>query len=156
MDCEYLPQFPRRPQTCPATYFLSPRDCYHWTATISCHQSRSPSPRRSCYPHPAVLQNRNPYLCVILARARCPSNSCAGRWHLISGQIYAMALLTTKLNGTFGNDVADEDGGEGNLSSFARMAICSCSYLGPLKYRSILIVTVGPVFLKSSTAWWFV
>lgn len=61
--------------------------------------------------------------------------------------------LTTKLKGILGSEEIDGDGGEGGLSSLARIACCNCSYLGPLRYRSKVMVTIGPVFRSISTAW---
>lgn len=67
-----------------------------------------------------------------------------------------MFTLTTKLKGTFGSEETVGDGGEEDLSSFALIACCNCSYFGPLRYLSNVNVTAVPVFLKTFTASWFV
>lgn len=69
-----------------------------------------------------------------------------------SNAAYKILKLTTKLKGIFGSDEMVGEGGEGGRSSLALMACWSCSYLGPLKYLSNLIFTVGPAFFKNSTA----
>lgn len=64
-----------------------------------------------------------------------------------------VSIFTTLLSGTFGrDDIVGEDGDEG-LSSLALIACCSCSYFGPRRYRSNLIVTIVPVFRNFSTDW---
>jgi len=62
----------------------------------------------------------------------------------------------TVLTGKRGSDVAEGEEGVGGFSSLLAMACCSCSNLGPRRYLSRHNLTVCPVLLNTSTAWWFV